>query len=249
MARPYVILHNAVSLDGRIDGFEIDLGQFYGLASEFAEDASLAGNRTICDPDQPVPEETEAERAPAPPPAADDHRPLLVVPDSRGRVRNWHALRKAGHWRDFVSLCTDRTPKRHLDYLRARGIHVVVAGKDKVDFPRALAALRGRFGVKRLRVDSGGVLNGVLLREGLVEEVSVLVYPIIVGGAPPRSIFQALEPARPGKWTAALHLDSAWALDNGVAWLRYRVASAGGGWVRTELPAAKARAHKPHVRA
>jgi len=30
---PKVILHNAVSLDGRIDGFPIDLFQYYELAA------------------------------------------------------------------------------------------------------------------------------------------------------------------------------------------------------------------------
>lgn len=29
---PSVILHNAVSLDGKIDGFPIDLAQYYELA-------------------------------------------------------------------------------------------------------------------------------------------------------------------------------------------------------------------------
>ncbi|HEY3448876.1 MAG TPA: RibD family protein [Myxococcales bacterium] len=240
MARPYVILHNAVSLDGRIDGFGLDLAQFYGLAACFEEDASLAGSKTMFDPSQPVPEETPADRAPRPPPAPDDRRPLLVVPDSRGKVRNWHVLRQAGHWRDFVSLCSERTPRRHLDYLNERGIHVVVAGKDRVDFQQALPALRGRFGVKRVRVDSGGILNGVLLRQGLVDEVSVLVYPVIVGGAPARSIFQALEPSAPARLADTLHLDSVQALENGVAWLRYRVGSHAAGWVRTELQAAPA---------
>ena len=58
MKRPYVVLHNAVSLDGRITGFEVDLAQFYGLAATFREDVSLAGSRTLSDPSQPIPPET-----------------------------------------------------------------------------------------------------------------------------------------------------------------------------------------------
>ena len=44
---PRVILHNAVSLDGRIDGFPIDLQQYYALAATWKEDATLAGSETF----------------------------------------------------------------------------------------------------------------------------------------------------------------------------------------------------------
>ena len=41
---PQVILHNAVSVDGRIDWITPELGVFYGLASRWKEDATLAGS-------------------------------------------------------------------------------------------------------------------------------------------------------------------------------------------------------------
>lgn len=44
---PKVILHNAVSLDGRIDGFPLDLYQYYKLAASWKEDATLAGSDTF----------------------------------------------------------------------------------------------------------------------------------------------------------------------------------------------------------
>lgn len=227
MERPHVVLHNAVSLDGRVDGFAVDLARFYGLAATFREDASLAGSLTLADPSQPIPPETAEDLAPPPPPGPRDRRPLLVVPDSRGRVRNWHVLRRAGHWRDFVSLCTRATPKRHLDYLRRRGVHVLVIGTDRVDLPRALATLRERFSVRRVRVDSGGTLNGVLLRLGVVDEVSLLIHPVLVGGDAPRSIFRAPGLADPSSAAVALRLTSQRRLPGGIVWLRYRVRSAG----------------------
>jgi len=42
-----------------------------------------------------------------------------------------------------------------------------------------------------VRVDSGGTLNGLLLRAGLVDEVSVLIHPYLVGGISPRSLYRA----------------------------------------------------------
>lgn len=41
---PRIILHNAVSIDGRTDWIDPDLGQFYEIASRWREDATLAGS-------------------------------------------------------------------------------------------------------------------------------------------------------------------------------------------------------------
>jgi 2,5-diamino-6-(ribosylamino)-4(3H)-pyrimidinone 5'-phosphate reductase len=45
--RPNVILHNALSLDGRITGFPVDLGLYYQVASSWKEDVTLAGCDTL----------------------------------------------------------------------------------------------------------------------------------------------------------------------------------------------------------
>ncbi|UCH62606.1 MAG: deaminase, partial [Fidelibacterota bacterium] len=91
---PRVVVHNAVSVDGRIDWFTPDVGQFYRLASRWKEDATLAGSDTIYSPEESITEEEDESLEP-PVVEADDTRPLLVVSDSRGRVRNWLQLRQA----------------------------------------------------------------------------------------------------------------------------------------------------------
>ena len=40
---PRIIIHNAISLDGRIDWLTFDLGLFYGLISRWNEDATWLG--------------------------------------------------------------------------------------------------------------------------------------------------------------------------------------------------------------
>jgi 2,5-diamino-6-(ribosylamino)-4(3H)-pyrimidinone 5'-phosphate reductase len=117
---PKVILHNAVSLDGRIDGFAVDLAQFYELASRWKGDASLAGADTILKAAESAPAEEESAFWPSPEGSgsgSEDPRPLLVVPDSRGRVRCWHFLKTWPYWRGFVALCSKKTPQEYLDYL------------------------------------------------------------------------------------------------------------------------------------
>jgi len=38
-----VVIHNAVSADGRLTGFEVDMAEYYRLAGTWPEDATLCG--------------------------------------------------------------------------------------------------------------------------------------------------------------------------------------------------------------
>jgi 2,5-diamino-6-(ribosylamino)-4(3H)-pyrimidinone 5'-phosphate reductase len=44
---PKVILHTAMSLDGRITGFPADLDIYYSLAAQWNPDAILFGSETV----------------------------------------------------------------------------------------------------------------------------------------------------------------------------------------------------------
>lgn len=182
---PRVILHNAVSLDGRIDGFPVDLQQYYTLAATWKEDATLAGSETFLKAAGIAPPEDESAFIPPETDPSDqdpgDQRAILVIPDSRGRIRTWHYLRSLPYWRHFVALCSESTPRDYLDYLKERHIDCIIAGEDHVDLRMALEELYSRYAVRVVRVDSGGTLNGLLLRQGLVSEVSVIIYPSLVG--------------------------------------------------------------------
>jgi 2,5-diamino-6-(ribosylamino)-4(3H)-pyrimidinone 5'-phosphate reductase len=218
---PRVILHNAVSLDGKVDGFAIDLRQYYELASRWKEDATLAGADTILKAAENAPPEEENTFWPS---ASDheDRRPILAIPDSRGRVRCWHYLKTWPYWRGFVALCSQNTPQDYLDYLKERQIDCIVAGEDHVDLKAALTELSARYGVRVVRADSGGTLNGVLLTQGLVDEVSLLVCPAFAGKASSASIFRAPDSA--GQDSAiVLELKNMERLDGDVVWLRYLV--------------------------
>ena len=221
--RPYVVLHNAISVDGRIDWFTPDLGQYYKLASTWSEDATLTGSETVWQAERDLPEPpTFLEPRQAVP---GDERPLLVVVDSKGRVRNWHALLGSGYWRAGISLCSRSTSAEHLRYLKERHVEAIVAGETAVDLVEALQILREDWAVRVVRVDSGGTLNGLLLRDGAVDEISVLVYPSLVGGSTPRSFFRApdLSSADDVITLSLLHVER---LDNEVVWLRYSVEGA-----------------------
>jgi 2,5-diamino-6-(ribosylamino)-4(3H)-pyrimidinone 5'-phosphate reductase len=93
------------------------------------------------------------------------------------------------YWRGGVAICSDSTPDDYLQYLAEVGADCIVAGSGKVDMRAALEELNVRYGIQTVRVDSGGTLNGVLLRAGLVDEVSILVHPALVGGTSQRLVW------------------------------------------------------------
>jgi len=218
---PRVILHNSVSVDGRVDWFTPDIGLHYELASRFGAHAHLAGSDTILSADEETPPEDGAVFEP-PERIPNDSRPLLVVPDSRGRVRTWHALRRAPYWRGWVALVSHATPEEYLDYLKERHVEHIVVGDERVDLRAALEELNVRYGVESVLLDSGGTLNGVLLRAGLVDEVSLLVAPCLVGGTTSRSFFRAPDLSS-AEGVIPLKLAHVEQMGDGVVWLRYDV--------------------------
>ncbi len=218
---PQVIIHMGISLDGRIDrGFSAN-SPYYDLVPSFHADLDLSGTGTMLA--APVPEDPQAEYGEAYEKwMAVPSRPKLAIVDSRGLVRNWHAIKKQAWWSGHIALCSKATPRAHLAYLRDNGIDFVVAGDDQVDLRLALEALSGRYGVKVIRTDCGGILNGVLLREGLVSEVSVIINPALVGGTSPRTMFVAPDlPSEDG--VVQLKLLDVQRLNEQFVWLRYEV--------------------------
>jgi 2,5-diamino-6-(ribosylamino)-4(3H)-pyrimidinone 5'-phosphate reductase len=190
---PVVVIHNAVSVDGRTDWFTANIEKFYDITNVWKEDATLAGSDTLLAAYGEVSEADESNDFEATPVEPGDTRPLLVVPDSRGRLRIWHLLKKEEYWRDIIVLCSKTTPEDYLVYLDRRHVKYIVCGEDQVDFKMGLDEINTRYGVNTVRVDSGGTLNGILLRAGLVHEVSILIHPCLVGGTSPRSMYKAAD--------------------------------------------------------
>ncbi len=225
---PHVILHNAISLDGRMDN-TVDMGLYYGVAAGFGAEAMLSGSNTMVtgfaaqglDITAEAAAGTVSEEAPT----GLDEPPLrwLVIVDSRGRIRNWDVIRQQPYWAGVIALCSQTTPTEYLIHLQKSGVEYIQAGENKVDLCAALQALKARYGVERLRIDSGGILNGALLRAGLVDEVSILIAPCLTGGTSPNSIFQAPDLASPPEGNVPLRLVHLERMEGDVVWMRYEV--------------------------
>lgn len=221
---PRVILHNTVSADGRMDWFSPNIGLYYEIASRWEVDAILSGSETILaglGELEPPPDEAASAAGEEGSKSAGSG-PLMVVVDSRGRIRQWELLRNQPYWRDVLVLCSSSTPAEYLSHLRGQQIDYLVTGIERVDLKAALEELNSRYGVRSVRLDSGGKLNGALLRQGLVHEISLLIDPSLVGGTTPRSIFVAPDLRSPDG-VIELQLRHVEELEGGVVWLRYDV--------------------------
>jgi 2,5-diamino-6-(ribosylamino)-4(3H)-pyrimidinone 5'-phosphate reductase len=246
---PRVIIHNEISLDGRMDRLDVDMERFYGLAATWKEDVTLVGSDTLLAgmpelataPDSgPAPAAAVAsgsDAASGPPgtphqtadqPPADaasapkSTAPLLAAVDGRGRLPGLAALRNQPYWSDVVALCSNAAPAEYLGALSRHGVDHLVCGADRVDLRAALEWLAERYGARVVRVDAGGTLIGALLRAGLVDEVSVLVEPRMIGGTSPKWLFQAPDTATDDD-CLRLRLQHLERFDDDAIWLRYEV--------------------------
>jgi 2,5-diamino-6-(ribosylamino)-4(3H)-pyrimidinone 5'-phosphate reductase len=182
---PRVIMYNSISLDGSIRDFELDVGLHYELADKVKADAHLIGSETAKTGieifTEQIPLEAQSDFF-KPVTKLEDKKPLWVISDSRGKLKGLlHVYRRSCYCRDVIILVTNKTPDDYIAYLKERNYNMIIAGDEKIDFRFALDKLALLYNVKTVLTDSGGGLNSVLIQEGLIDELSLLISPMIVG--------------------------------------------------------------------
>ena len=75
------------------------------------------------------------------------------------------------------------TNKKHPAFEIERDNVVIVPCDDVVDFVDLFRRLKREFAIEHLTIQSGGTLNATLLREGLIDHLSIVVAPLLVGGS------------------------------------------------------------------
>jgi 2,5-diamino-6-(ribosylamino)-4(3H)-pyrimidinone 5'-phosphate reductase len=214
--KPKIIMHTQISLDGRIKGFDHP-EIYYQVASGIHTDAVLFGSNTVFTAFEGYPAETEADFAKTVI-SPDDPRPIGVIPDSRGILKNLHCLRNLGYLKEIVILVSTATPKEYLNYLEERHYPYIVAGNDYVDFEKAFQILYEQYGCKCMRTDSGGGLTNKLLENGLIDEISLVISPCLVGNKEKQLFERLLLPEK-----VNLELKGTEIVEQGFLSLRYAV--------------------------
>ena len=121
-------------------------------------------------------------------------------------------------------MLTETVSDAYLTGLRDDGVSYIFAGAQELDLGRALDILNRELGIKRLEVNGGGLTNGAFLRAGLIDEISLAIFPAVDGAKGAPCIFEAGEGAGAAP-LRAITLQSSEVLEGGAVWLRYRVQS------------------------
>ena len=146
-----------------------------------------------------------------------------VLVDGRGRCRGgYKATEKAGD--HILHLVSFTAPPEYLAFLRDERIPYLVGGQVHADLRGALRKLRALLGVRALLLWGGGILNGAMLRGGLIDEVHLILKPALIGGRRTPTLADCDDLADDER-PAVLELVSARPQEHGFVWLHYRVVS------------------------
>jgi 2,5-diamino-6-(ribosylamino)-4(3H)-pyrimidinone 5'-phosphate reductase len=180
---PKIVVHNSISLDGSLTGFEPNMQLHYQIAGDFRAGANLIGSNTVSagvelyEDGVPLEERVDFEK-----PKRDADLPYWVILDTAGKLKGLlHTCRRFEFCRNVIVFISDATPQKYVKYLQERKYDYHVVGDKQVDLETALELLCSTYGVKRVLADTGRVLGNLLLERGLASELSLLIHPVIVG--------------------------------------------------------------------
>jgi riboflavin biosynthesis pyrimidine reductase len=215
------------SLDGHAltDGwdrpFKTRVSDLYeSLAQEFKFDAWICGRVTM----QEISHGDDYARGLAKAPIPRTHNFVkrdaavyAISIDPHGKVAWKSNVALDSH---IIEVVTEEVSDDYLAYLQSIEVSYVFGGKSKINLERVIAILADALDLKRLIIEGGPTVSGSFVNAGLVDEVSVLILPLVDGrGEHPASFEIAQE-----TWNAPtyLSLTSAEVQDGGGVWLRYK---------------------------
>ena len=198
MNRPYIICHMTTSIDGKVTGEFLYLPEsesaveaYYEINRKYKADAYACGRVTMegsftggFQPDLTAFADAKVERTDY---IADKEAKYFAVSfDRKGRL-GWTDSRihdeDPGYDDAHIInvMCEELVSDAYLAYLRDIGVSYIFAGKGELDLPLAVEKLKALFGIEKLLLEGSIVINGAFQRDGLIDELSLVVAPAVAG--------------------------------------------------------------------
>lgn len=230
--KPEVICHIMSSVDGRLlpsrwtqpfgDTAPYELfGEYATLAKQLGTDAWMFGKGTTSEvfPEKFVSEDKRHPEAGKIYVGKRDSSRLFITVDPDADILYTSSTLRGDNM--VVILGTNAT-EDYLAMLEHKGISYIIIS-DATNLTEAMKALHNHFGINKISLQGGGIIDGAMLAAGLIDELSLVIYPGIDGSASSPSIFEYLGAREelPAD-EQSLELVSSETFDNGIVWLRYR---------------------------
>lgn len=208
MNRPHIICHMTLSIDGKVtDDFlskpecKSATESYYQINRDYHADAFACGRVTMEEsfthgyqPDLSGFADVVIHREDY---IADKDSGFFAVAfDRHGRL-GWKTAKitddDPGYDNAHIVevLCEDASDT-YLAYLQSIGVSYIFAGKEELNLSLALDKLYQLFGIKKLLLEGGSLINGAFERENVIDELSLVVAPMIAG-ANAKSLFYESE--------------------------------------------------------
>jgi 2,5-diamino-6-(ribosylamino)-4(3H)-pyrimidinone 5'-phosphate reductase len=193
MSKLAVIMINSISLDGRITGFEANIGLHYTIVGEYRADLYMAGSNTAKTGVElfgGAPVETDADYIK---PEKEGNLSYWVIPDTKGSLKGLlHTYRRYEFCKDVILLISRKTSRDYISYLEERHYDYLICGDEHVNYTEAFEILGEKYNAQRILVDTGPTLSGILLQQRLVDKISLLMHPFLAGNNYP-GVFENLD--------------------------------------------------------
>ncbi len=230
MNRPYIICHMTMSVDGKVTGEFLEMPEtepaidvYYQINRDYHADAFACGRVTMegsftggWKPDLTEFKEVRVSREDY---MADSEAKYFAVAfDRRGSI-GWRASRIEDDDPGYddahiIEVLSEDICDAYLAYLQSIRVSYIFAGVHEMSLSVALEKLKRMFGIEHLLLEGGSIINGAFLREDVVDELSLVVAPVI-GAAEDKLLFD-------NSSICKFELKDIKRYDNSVIWMNYK---------------------------
>lgn len=197
MIRPHIICHMMISIDGRINcemtAKISGVKEYYDSLKALNVQATVSGRVTaqleLAQDGEFVSKKEEIFGREGFSKKCDSDNYCVVV-DTKGSLL-WTHPKELNQ--PLIVITTMSVKKDYLDYLDSERISWIAVGEKQINLVHACEILAREFGIERMAIVGGGHINAGFLREGLLDEVSLVVGPAIDGRAGMTALFDGLD--------------------------------------------------------
>ncbi|ADU96424.1 2,5-diamino-6-hydroxy-4-(5-phosphoribosylamino)pyrimidine 1-reductase [Thermovibrio ammonificans HB-1] len=180
MERPYVLIVSEVTIDGKLTLAKgVSSKEIMKLMDDEAN-RYLHAVRAECDGIMVGANTVRIDNPNLTVRYVEGKNPIRVIPTSTGDIPLDANVLNTEVAPTIIAV-SERAPKEKVEAFKERGAEVLVAGKEKIEFPLLLKLLKER-GIEKLMVEGGSAVNWELIKNDLVDEIRLIHLPVIVGG-------------------------------------------------------------------